>query len=415
MLLEAARRGAAAASLRPDFDRRGLRQRRRRREPRDRRAAAAQSVCGEQSWRGPAGLQLLGHLRRAGYHHARIEQLRTVSVSRKADSALRHQRSGRHPRAAVRRRHERSATGCTWTITAARSTCSSTKAANGEVYNIGGGNEVRNVDLTHGSSSCGQDRRRSSSRWPIGRVTTAATASIRRSCERSAGPRRSSFEAGLRETVDWYRRMSGGGGRSKRPTLHFAPTTKRSTEGLNCSSGFSNTGREPGTRNPERGTVLMQNPVLVTGAAGFAGSHLVEQLGNSCDVVAWARSHPPAEIAHLARWTKIDLLDRDRVRQEIRSIQPSAVYHCAGASHVGASWQNTAQPLANNALATHHLLDALRRARVDARVLVAGSATVYAPSVAPLREEDLLARTALTPRANSPRNNWRCARRPKVV
>jgi GDP-4-dehydro-6-deoxy-D-mannose reductase len=135
----------------------------------------------------------------------------------------------------------------------------------------------------------------------------------------------------------------------------------------------------------------MQNPVLVTGAAGFAGSHLVEQLGNSCDVVAWARSHPPAEIAHLARWTKIDLLDRDRVRQEIRSIQPSAVYHCAGASHVGASWQNTAQPLANNALATHHLLDALRRARVDARVLVTGSATVYAPSVAPLREEDLLA------------------------
>ena len=135
----------------------------------------------------------------------------------------------------------------------------------------------------------------------------------------------------------------------------------------------------------------MQNPVLVTGAAGFAGSHLVEQLGNSCDVVAWARSHPPAEIAHLARWTTIDLLDRDRVRQEIRSIRPSVVYHCAGASHVGASWQNTAQPLANNALATHHLLDALRRARVDARVLVAGSATVYAPSVAPLREEDLLA------------------------
>ena len=135
----------------------------------------------------------------------------------------------------------------------------------------------------------------------------------------------------------------------------------------------------------------MNNPILVTGAAGFAGSHIVEQLAGSCDIVAWARGEPPAEIAQLATWTMIDLLDRDRVRAEIRTIRPSAVYHCAGASHVGASWQNTAQPLANNALATHHLLDALRRARVEARVLVTGSATVYAPSTAPLREDDRLA------------------------
>jgi GDP-4-dehydro-6-deoxy-D-mannose reductase len=58
---------------------------------------------------------------------------------------------------------------------------------------------------------------------------------------------------------------------------------------------------------------------------------------------------------------------------------------------VGASWNDTAQPLANNALATHYLLDALRRTGGQVRVLVAGSATVYAPSTAPLREDDLLA------------------------
>ena len=43
VLLEAARREPEAAAVRPDLDRRGLRQRRRGREPRDRRAAAAQS------------------------------------------------------------------------------------------------------------------------------------------------------------------------------------------------------------------------------------------------------------------------------------------------------------------------------------------------------------------------------------
>jgi GDP-4-dehydro-6-deoxy-D-mannose reductase len=42
-------------------------------------------------------------------------------------------------------------------------------------------------------------------------------------------------------------------------------------------------------------------------------------------------------------------------------------------------------------LATHNLLDAVRRAGIACRVLVTGSAAVYAPSTEPLREDDLLA------------------------
>lgn len=161
---------------------------------------------------------------------------------------------------------------------------------------------------------------------------------------------------------------------------------------------------EPTTRtvdtNSERGTenaelVVRNGPVLVTGAAGFAGSHLIEQLAGSCDLIAWARSEPPPEIGGLTSWRRIDLLDRNRVRHEVQALRPAAVYHCAGASHVGASWQNPVQPLAQNALATHYLLDALGRTGAETRVVVVGSATVYAPSTAPLREDDRLA-------ANSP-------------
>jgi GDP-4-dehydro-6-deoxy-D-mannose reductase len=128
--------------------------------------------------------------------------------------------------------------------------------------------------------------------------------------------------------------------------------------------------------------------VLVTGAAGFAGSHLVEHLAGRHELAGWGRSTPPPELARLLTWTQLDLLDRDRVRQEIRALRPDVVYHCAGAPHVGESWRRTTEPLAQNVLTTHRLFDAIRRAGTPCRVLITSSGLVYAPSASPLREDD---------------------------
>jgi GDP-4-dehydro-6-deoxy-D-mannose reductase len=137
----------------------------------------------------------------------------------------------------------------------------------------------------------------------------------------------------------------------------------------------------------------LRSPVLITGATGFAGSHLVELLAGTNGLVGWRRSSPRPEIAGLAEWTVIDLLDRDSVRDAIATLRPATVFHLAGSPQVAESWRDSTKPLEGNVLATAHLFDAIRLANVSCRVLVTGSATVYAPSEGPLKESDPLAPT----------------------
>ena len=135
-------------------------------------------------------------------------------------------------------------------------------------------------------------------------------------------------------------------------------------------------------------------PVLVTGAAGFAGSHLVEHLAARGQVVAWSRSTPPPSLATVARWQRVDLLDRHSVRAALSEVAPQVVYHCAGVPHVAQSFRQIAHALRGNVLATHILLDELRRLANGARVLVTGSATIYAASENPIDEDAALAPTS---------------------
>ena len=157
---------------------------------------------------------------------------------------------------------------------------------------------------------------------------------------------------------------------------------------------------------------------LVTGAAGFAGSHLLdllvrERVGETETIVGWRRPAAPggAEGAGRAgttggaggtggagraggteavRWEAVDVLDRDAVRSAIAKLRPSAVYHCAGAAHVGRAWERTGATFAINVRGSHNLLDALSRADVQCRVLIPSSALVYQPVDRALREDDPL-------------------------
>ena len=116
--------------------------------------------------------------------------------------------------------------------------------------------------------------------------------------------------------------------------------------------------------------------ILVTGAGGFAGSHLVDLLTSSgAAVTGWRRRD-------------VDILDARAVERAVATLRPAVVFHCAGAAHVGQSWGSPRETLATNVLGTHHLLSGLRKAGVSARVLVPGSSYVYRQSDHPLSEED---------------------------
>lgn len=131
---------------------------------------------------------------------------------------------------------------------------------------------------------------------------------------------------------------------------------------------------------------------LVTGGTGFAGSHLIDHLlEHEPRVAAWGnpRGHGIPSAAGDARvdWSSVDLLDRAEVVKAIARLRPSAVYHCAGFADVQGAWSRPADALRVNAIGTHCLLEAIRAARLDAPVLVTGSALVYRSASEPITEE----------------------------
>jgi GDP-4-dehydro-6-deoxy-D-mannose reductase len=135
--------------------------------------------------------------------------------------------------------------------------------------------------------------------------------------------------------------------------------------------------------------VKRNGAVLVTGAAGFGGSHLVEHLLDLGEQVV-ALDHPQARLEHLdavrqrIEYVACDLAggSAETVRAALGGREFKGVYHLAGLASVRRSFGDMRRTLEVNALASLNLLGALLRQGTPPRLLLVGSAEQYGPGPA---------------------------------
>ena len=134
--------------------------------------------------------------------------------------------------------------------------------------------------------------------------------------------------------------------------------------------------------------------VLITGIAGFVGSHLAELLLKGGDEVFGTRL--PGESHENIRGIRADLhlsdcdiTQLDQLSRLVRRIDPDQIYHLAALSSVGESFSSPLETIGNNIRGTLYLLETVRKLKRPIKLLVVASSDIYGkvlPKAMPITE-----------------------------
>jgi GDP-4-dehydro-6-deoxy-D-mannose reductase len=132
--------------------------------------------------------------------------------------------------------------------------------------------------------------------------------------------------------------------------------------------------------------------VLITGATGFVGGHLIRALeaeGPSAFEI-FGTAYPDTPPPSGNKLFFLDLRSEKDVMKFVGEIQPDWIFHLAAVSNVRRSWELRGETIETNVVGTLNLLEAVRQSAPAARVLFISSSDVYGFGPAPaeaLKEE----------------------------
>jgi UDP-glucose 4-epimerase len=134
----------------------------------------------------------------------------------------------------------------------------------------------------------------------------------------------------------------------------------------------------------------MSSHSIVTGGAGFIGSHLVDALlaaGDEVTVIDDLSSGKAERVPTGARLCEIDIVDRPALERVFEEVQPSAVYHLAAQASVTASVADPGRDCAVNVLGTLNVVDAATKLGASLSFTSTGGALYGDDAPLPTSEE----------------------------
>jgi len=133
--------------------------------------------------------------------------------------------------------------------------------------------------------------------------------------------------------------------------------------------------------------------VLITGGAGFVGSHLCDSLiSNGHNPVIFTRdirkNHNVAHILEKITIENVDVTNHSSLEKKIIEINPDVIFHLAGQTSHKLSFENSLYDVDVNTKSTLTILETLRKSKLNCRFILGSTFVVIGrPDSLPINEE----------------------------
>lgn len=120
--------------------------------------------------------------------------------------------------------------------------------------------------------------------------------------------------------------------------------------------------------------------ILITGAAGFIGSHLVDFYINEVVTAVYWEADKLDNLEHVKdkiKLVKCDVRKEKDMEKLISNAQPDVILHMAAQSFVTVSWKEPRRTHETNYIGTFNLLEAVRKADIAPIIAIACSSAEY--------------------------------------